>query len=157
MQRLRRTKRNMLQYNPFLNNILNSHRRLYLRSSRCKLRLHSLPRANKHKEQMCYRNYKLVVEEAFLEVEEEGILNEVKVEVGLKVKVVVNDYPVNILLLNNSRSNKIKVNVLRLIVLYPRVLQWVDQVNNDVNLLNNNKVSYLGLLELAASMLAQQL
>ena len=80
---MRRTKRNMdqclLLYNPFLNN----HKCLYL--ARCKLRSHSPLPVNKHKEQTCYRNYKLVVEEVFLEVEEEGIFNKVKVEVGLKV------------------------------------------------------------------------
>ena len=137
----------------------NKHSRLvprYLKSYQCKLRLHSLPLVNSHKEQTCYRNCKLVVEEAFPEVEE-GISNKVSVVGQVKVRVVVNDYPANILHRNSNRPNKIKVNVLRLIVLYLRVLQQVDQVNNDVNRLNNNKVNCLDLPELVVSMLVHLL
>lgn len=131
-------------------NKCNRHMPLCHKPHPCKLRLLSLPLANNHKEPMCYRNYKLVVEGAFPEVVEEGISNKVSVVVPFKVSVVVNDYPANIL----RNSFRPKVNVLRLIVLYPLVLQQVDQVNNDVNLLfNNSKVNCLDLLDLVVSML----
>ena len=56
---------------------------------------------------MCYRNYKLVVEEAFREVPRpamEEISNKVSVVGQVKVKVVVNDYPANILHNSNTQS-----------------------------------------------------